>query len=55
MKLLTHQELNEKIVKLNLLHIQDAPDVVAIKRLEEGIGLWLEQKDLKWKQMSKRD
>lgn len=52
---LSKKELNDKQAELKRLQNQPILDVEAIKLLDKEIGLWLEQKDMKWKQKAKRD
>lgn len=54
-KKLPYEELNEKMLRLELLQAQNIPNVSAIRNLVEEISLWLEKEDLRWRQRAKKD
>lgn len=44
---LTHQELNERLAELEILHHNNNPNITSTRQLEEEITRWLEQEDVK--------
>lgn len=44
---LTHQELNERLAELEILHHNNNPNITSMRQLEEEITRWLEQEDVK--------
>lgn len=53
-KRFSQKELTEKLAALKVQQHLEQPDFTAIKTLEKEIDRWLEQEDVKWKQMAKR-
>lgn len=53
-KKLSQQELNEKLKILEPLQGQASPKLKAIRILEDEIGFFLENEDLKWRKRAKK-